>query len=87
MPVSKIVVSLCIPTNEGEDIYKNYNMTKMTDKKLIKQSKDELTVLKSNPTFDTIYDIVDSWTNENTTIEERNFLIKHLSQTYLVNNK
>jgi hypothetical protein len=26
-PEPKIVVSLCIPTNEGEDIYKNYNMT------------------------------------------------------------
>jgi hypothetical protein len=61
-------------------------MSEMTDKELIKQVQYELELLKSNPTFDTIYDIADNPQN-GYTIKQRNNQIKILSQAWLVNNK
>jgi hypothetical protein len=66
---------------------KNVKMfSEMTDKELIKQIQYELELLKSNPTFDTIYDICDNTQNEYT-IEQRNNQIATLAKVWLVNNK
>ena len=73
-------------TNKVKMSKKVKTCQEMTDKELIVFLTNQLELLKSNPTFDTIYDICDNPQNEYT-IEKRNNQIEILSKAWLVNNK